>query len=767
MSFDTDVLKDGRGAAFKIDVSLDEFATTTYRYSTHAGIDSSEDYEPLIVGLGSLTRGLGLDHTFQTASIDVAFDNTGELVDWMVDRETANDMVRARWRLYIGIFDPTSAFPYTTLQWLQLGEFMAGDFPRRTVDRVSLQLVDHTAGFLSGVVERPTFAHWLEADSDSSTNPFAANPIPFNVDPQWDSPIALAFGDDYMPATRIGRPDAVVQSGTFAGKVPLIVCATASTAAVTTNDIQELWVEDLQFFIKGEPGGTDLVDQVPETVVDPTSGSAVTIWEAHKSETITVDGKDFKVLWIALDLTNFCIWYASLNTSTFPTGQTIWVQPEFQKFVLESQLKKFWVKGYPYSAVTVTSQATQHPADVLTDLISYYSKGSSSDLDTSSISSAKSTFKSLTAAGRVASDDPGSPVSLADTLSALAGSFELDVAITWPGKVGLVSSSRNYESLVSVLPEIDETRIDNFEDGIPSREQRGAPFNRIIERDLPRRFRFADDIGSSLAGDSVVSDDPANTQRSTAWNRILVREISVPWIREDDIGFPWFRLSLNATIRPRVRFTTDLEALLLDLGDFFKLTWTRNLGDPYNANVFQVYSLTLNTLDLTVEVEALWADDPARPYILDDETILTRVASSAGRTVTVVDGNDTVTFGSGDLVADGVEAGDHLILKDSTESATGFKRNKALVIVAVDKATTCKVSDPIDSLDFDAPSGVAVVDWEIRRSHVTYPTVATDPTNYPDGGNVYGRVSSNDSGTGTYSENGTGGFTDGHKLLDG
>ncbi len=229
---------------------------------------------------------------------------------------------------------------------------------------------------------------------------------------------------------------------------------------------------------------------------------------------------------------------------------------------------------------------------------------------------------------------------------------------------------------------------------------------------------------------------------------------------------PWAYRQLESSARPLLSCTTTIEALQLDLGDYVQVTWTRNLGDPHAPAYFQVQGMTLHPSTNTVDLELLWCGDlrSLRPYILDDETITRRVASGGGRTATVVDSDATVLFSSGSLISDGVAAGDHLILRDATEAATGFQRNRALKIASITDATHLEITE--SDLDFDAGAGIAVATWEIRRSHLTYATLGTDPTNYPAGADVYGRVADLASG-GVYSGAGTGGFTTAHFLMDG
>lgn len=754
MAFSDLVVRPGVGVVYKLDISFDNFDTISARYSTHSGIDPSSEYDDRLLAVGNFTRALGMDHTFQTGSIEIIIANHDEVADWMVDRSNFVDVMKTRLRLYIGVYDPAAP---STIEWKQLGEFVFSEFPTRTDGQVRAILSDDTAGFIHQAVVRPTVGNWLNAEGlfgiIGVESPLRGGTLP----------IPLAFGDDFVEAIR-GRANPI-DSGPHAGAVPFAVCCTASTAAVTANDVTELWVGDI-VTSNGQREVVSAPAQVPSTYTSKLSGQTVNVWTVHKTGPIAVDGRDFYVLWVAIHGEGYMSWLIDFLGGTSLPGAVL--PPTAPVSALTEGLGRVWVKGYPYSAVTAINQAKQNPADIVMDLVSYYSKGSSANVNTASLARLKAAYD-YSAAGIIGGN--GNDSSLADHLSDLAASFEMDVFVGWDGKVSMSAALRDFEALTSVddLPEFDETQIEMEADGIPSREQRGAPFNRIVKRDVRQGLRAAEP--GYVSHEGIELDDPANTQRRTAWNRIIPRDLSIRWWSEDDrSNNPWFVLGLDTTPRPRVRFRTTLDALLLELGDYFRLTWTRNLGDPYERTIFQVESLTLHPDTNTVTVEAIWAGDleEDRPYILDNETLLKKATGSGLRTVTVTQGDSIVTFSSGDLTSDGVERGDHLIIRDSSEGAASFKRFKALVIAEIVSATSAKVLDLLDSLDFGLPvsGSTAISDWEIRRSHVTYPTSLSDPVNYVDGGNVYGRVSNADQG-GRYSDFGTGGFTSGHKLLDG
>lgn len=754
MSFATEVVQHGRGVVWKLDITLDNWTNITYRYSSAAGVDSASDYDPRILGISTIHRGLGLDHRIQATSLEIVFRNEDELADWMADQATSADVIKARMRLYMGIYNPAIANPAVAGDaWFQVGEFIFGDNPKRSLDRVHARLVDDALGFLSEPSPLPTLGDWVDADPNPATNPLlatASQAMQSEVLHALPS-VQLAFGDDWIELdTRLAR-SASPAAGVF-WVYP--VCATRSDAVLTATDVSELYVET-----RPSPDGSvgAQAGVVPAQIINPATNQTVTVWEAKKSIAFSVHGKTYKILYLQLHADGFETWVAQF----LPNGI-----PAFGWLQVTSLVSRAWVKGYPLSSITTTNSPVVHPADIIRDLVAQYSGGAAANVDATKVDRVKAAYPAASSASGVVRVDEGGELLAA--IEAICASFDFDVFVTWGGKIGLsgkmldFSTATNFSTQVALalIRSIDETRIASVNDDLPSREQRGAPFNRINLTG----FKIGP-MANELNSDAMSFDDPELAPSS----RVLVHSLRVDWLPASEQRLnPWTHRNIDKTYRPRIQFETDLEALLLELGDYVRITYTRNLGDPFTSAIFQVEALGLDPATNAVQVEALWSDDIStdRPFVLDDETITKRVSNSAGRTVTVETGNTDVVFSSGDLIADGVVAGDHLILRDSTEPATEFTRNQARKITAVVSATALRV-DPFGDVDFgNAGFSIAVTDWEIRRSHLTYPTFATSPTNYPDGSDVYGTVSSVDS-AGVYSAVGTRGFTAGHKLLDG
>jgi hypothetical protein len=99
---------------------------------------------------------------------------------------------------------------------------------------------------------------------------------------------------------------------------------------------------------------------------------------------------------------------------------------------------------------------------------------------------------------------------------------------------------------------------------------------------------------------------------------------------------------------------------------------------------------------------------------------------------------------------------------DTTIALTAFTRYRTIRIANIVSDTVAQVvADLTGDLNFDAPSGVAIAagHWLIYKGATTYPSAISDPTNYPQGGAMYGKVT--DSG-GLFSDS-----SPGNQLLDG
>lgn len=764
MAFADEVVKDGRGRCHKVDVSFDSFVTTTYRWSDVAGVAGvsvTDDYDPRIIDLSPLSRGFGVDRIFQVSTIDITLANDDEGADWLFDTSSSAviNLYKMRARVYVGLYDKANP---DTISWKQLGEFVFAEFPTRDDETVRISLADDGLGLLEHPAQLPTLRDWYDQDTNYQTNPLRASDAFATLFP-WDTEIPVAFGEDKVPCLELGIAYSA-PSGTLANIRGYAVCCTASSSALTANDVEKVWAEINEN--KGQEGfGT--VYELPRQFVY--NNTTYTLWTAYKSNTITKGGKSFKVLWVAIDKTAFYHywdWYAQYYGIENDSGHPAYAKYPHPGDLLDgvlSAIKTLYVEGYPLSAMTTVSRY-QSAGQIVYDLVAYYSRASASNIETESFDRVHNTYATMSAAGVVGGTRPDDAKPLREHLSDIAQGFDFDLAMSWSGQLRFSARLKDYTALTATFRTIDETRIAEVSEKWPTGHQRGAPFNRVFLENL--RTSIVDNVVEPSEG---PFDDPAGTV--TSWTRAIPAALSAAWRPVRFLAkSPWEYRGIDGRHRTAITFKTDLEALLVDLGDYVYINWTRNLGedDPYSDTLFQIEAMTYDPSSGEVEINALWMGDlsAARPYLLDSETLLTRASGNAGRTATVQNSVNTVNFSSGSLITDGVAVGDHLILKDSSEALDTFKRNKAVAITAINSATQLVVSDPLDSLDFGTAVALAVSEWEIRRSHVTYHTTASDAANYPDGGNMYGRVSSADSG-GTFSAAGTGNFTDGHRLYEG
>jgi|GEM_PF-5620050 len=765
MAFNDEVVKDGRGVVYKLDISLDNFSTITYRYSTHANVDATNAYDPRIKAIGSIGREFGVDHLLASTSFDVVLDNADGGIDWLTNIATADDMLASRMRLYIGLFDVAAP---TSIVWKQLGEYLITDHPERREDVIALTVSDDMMGWLQDVVPTPTIRNWYELDANCPLRNLADDAkTAMEAEGALEVCIPLAWGSEWLMARLPSNRHTLSGAQQYATIFPLY-CTTRSNqdgsevqkvlADVTANFTTIIETADPDGrkpeFVRHSAGNH--VHDLPPTIVDITDGvTELTIWSFHRSSSFDYGGKTWYVWYLAVFTRPTHQWAFMLNGSA-----DRYSEPHISQMDMMISFPTLWVKGFPFSAQTITTQAQQTPSDIITDIITYYSPGTVANLDTTSIARVKANYPAWADACLVINGQGGARSSLAKVLSEFAESFDFDLYLTWLGTIGMSARNLDYTSQTATFFEINESRIKDMREVLPSREQRGAYYNRIyldnFRTDLPPLGRDPV-LGPFDAPGLVGAPDPPITVEQ----RICPKTLGSRWQTMATWQWnPWNFRNVDTKVRNRVTFETDLEALQLELGDYFKLTWTRTLGGPYaTPTLFQVEELTLDPARNTVRMSGLWADDlrTDKPYLLDNETFLTRVNSSGGRTATVTNSSTTVTFSSGNLVGDGVAAGDHLILKDATNPSS-MTRFRALKIASVDSATQLTISDP--DLAFGG-TGVAVATWEIRRSHLTYPTFVTDPVNYDSGSTMYGRCA-DDVVEGEYSD-----ATAAHQLLDG
>lgn len=556
----------------------------------------------------------------------------------------------------------------------------------------------------------------------------------------------------------------------------ILVCATAELSAVNAFDVTGLEVVYGQgLTVNPELNGQTLV--VPQT-----APGGAPVWKANKSATFTANGYQWRLLWIEFSVTNYI---ASLPNGTLPQkGSPGGGFGAGAADPVCAAIDHFNVFSYgALSAVTGKSNLTQNPVDVVQDLVQYYSPMRDfpgGPIDATRFARAHAARQSMSCRGIVsvpfATDistlavgaaspgglhqaTPGASRKLVyaggllrQALAEICSSFDIDLFLTLAGQAGVSAQVADFTSATATYPSLDEQKFDpdSVRVRVPSGDERWAPYNAVF-------------ITSAAPGNPELGPF-RNQQAIAAWGgRVLAKHLEGTWwpyltdsilnsqgpngkLLAFDIleSFVWSARSLESAARRVVTFDTDFTwfALGVDLGDDFLFTWTRGGNSAvFSSSLMRCDGMVIHFDQAKVSVTAVYMDDlrTAKAYLLDDETLLTRVASSGGRTATVVDGSTTVTFASGSLVTDGVAAGDQLILKDATEAANSYSRNRALRIASITDATHLVVTGLNTFTDFGG--GAAVATWEIRRGQPTYPTSVSDPTHYPSGGGMYGKVS--------------------------
>lgn len=767
------------GAAWLLEVSLDNFVTAIYRWSNITTKHGGNDYQGRIAKLGKISRGFGTEAIPRAGMVSLLLDNTDFGADWLVNRATVISQVfRARFRLTLALYAPSSdaTLEAPAYQTKVIGTFKCDAMPQRDVANVSVELVDDTMGFLNELRIPPTLRDWKDdAGSDSDNCPIHAdfNPTPAT---DWDVPIQLAWGHNRVKAITAAWELGVevVGASPLNEARAIIVCATSSTDAVDEDtDVQHLYgtyAENVALGNDPKWPGSNMTIEIPRSYVVPRGsfiGTEVPIWEPKKSETITKDGGSWKILWLHFHVAAYASWWRlthPLATSgggsdgaggTTPFAELIPLRGgKESSATIIAAFAYFTVTGYPLSARTRTDSVAQFGTEVLQDLIGYYSKGSASDIDAPSFAAAAQ-VNNIPVSGTVL--QPRTPIfgsvvpqqdalamgSLRQMLSDICASIDIDLYATWSGKIGAAASWFNFDAITETRVSIPETRCRDVVERIPSPGERWAPYNRL--------FIIGPDGQSHGPFDNQDAiDEWAAIRPRTIQGKWLVRNPNIYSTDADHVAWQTER-RLESVIRPVLRFTTDREALQFELGDLFNFTWTRGgASTVYDGATFRVEGMSVNPENLEVDIQAVWVDDinDTQPFLLDDEDMVVRWDGSGGGTATVQDGSEEVTLSIGGLTAAGVEAGDIFEMRDTTQADNVFTRFRQMRIVEVLLDDMFSVDNdgnsPIFDFDAAAPTAIAAGQWRILRGATTYHTSSSDPTNYPSGGDMYGKACNDD-----------------------
>lgn len=742
-TFDELAVRNGVGCIYYFDVAPDPTATYPYtlRYSTqwfsNEDYPSSLDSQPRIASLGNLSRALGADRGLTASTISVTLENSDGGVDWIADRDTyATDAIGSEWRLTCLLYDQ-SARPFTDYNVKVLGVFTLMDPPTRTNGTIELQLVDQTLTKLD--INTPTILDWCGVTD--ANRPFdedeyrdiLANGTRYTTSGEGvfplDAPLPVAWG--WAPVKPI-----------YIAKNCYVVCCVPGAAGGLPVTVDAVFA-----------GNGFVIPHTLESFSLAYAGDPMTVWTVRRSATITKNGKEWHFIWLDLDLTgdgyrvstasgrgdSSLIWdylqkqggidlssaaiAGTRNTGTGATQNYSYLGYDAHRLVSPSILMRLLshnandLPEYGVRAATVIE-------DIITTCIDAALTVTGADatntLRPSSFAS-DSIYRQFQTS-KLAPFDVFQELTGGQTPTAIRQLCQLgqfDGFFKWDGSFGISALGADATSQSATLPSLAETLIESVTERIPSVGERNAPVNRVFITTKGSRFGPFDDADAM-----------------TAWGRPVVKEIDAQWLPGETrstasgnfaydgaVPFPLLGLiSTNgmSTIRPVLSLVTGINGLTLDLCDYVTVSWTRGGGaGPYINSVFRVEAIDLAPLDAKVKLELLWCDDLRAtdnlPYILDDETQYLRVDASGGRTCTLTDGSTTVNFSSGDLYADGVALGDILLVRDSTESATAFKRNRTLLIVNINDADTVEV----DVSDFGSGGPFTITDWEIQESAST------------------------------------------------
>jgi hypothetical protein len=815
---------DTTGVVWLLEVTFNDFATIPYRWSTASFRDGSgNEFDGRISSIAPIERSFGRDRLPAATTCAMRIDNSDFAADWLVDRTTvASSLLRARFRLSACAYNAST---YTSADSLNSATqsicvFTCLDLPEAVDNAVDITLADDSLGRLAEPLTTPTFRDWKTTQQVGV--PFRYNPVP-GMD--WDVPLPLVLGlgevgvqvPAYLAVSQFTNQvgplydaqDIFLRHLVVPTTYPIVVCVAKADNHLyrpPNSEVSKLY-GTLRGDIQGKPEFSGVTLDIPKTfsaqinplqVGQPVQHADLEVWHSRRSVTITKSGRDWQIVYIDLNVDAYAIWFHQSfdGVSVTPSGAQIpgyvgthnslpvapagavagSTSPQADRGAIMGAFASFACNGSPLSVVTTHLgggagfDASRNTVDFLSDVISYYSKASPSDVDTVAFARAAKARNGDQGAGIIqpfrpkplttmvqngwASPNPRDGVVgvLRTALGEMCASADVDLFMTKSGAYSVATDVFDYTTLTTTRTSVDESRISRVRIKTPSSGERWAPYNRVM-----------------LVGPGGASFGPYDNQTAIDdWGTILPITLQAKWNAglwgedsADAASSVWNYRGLETKVRPVVKFLADRSYLSLELADYFELTITRGgQSTLFSNSIFRLERMRIDPTTLAVELEGVWADDIAtdKPFLLDDENYLLVVESAGGRTVTVETGFDTASFSSGDLVADGVLEGDILVLKDSTQLDDDFTRNRSILIDSVTSATDIYFGDHSADTDFGG-GPIAVAAWKIIRGATTYPTSVTDPTHYPNDGTMYGKTCTSLQ---RYSDN-----TAANKLLDG
>lgn len=731
--------RNGLGVLYYFRVDDAAGSTIAYYSTTQMG-----SLDARIASLGTLTRGLSADRGFAASTLSVSLDNSDGELDWISDRVTfGTQAIGSVWNLAIRIWDPVEGIAGYTEK--TLGVFTLVDPPECSASIIRLNLADASLSALLAPAQRPCLRDWFGITD--ANRPFTQD----EWEGKWD--VGDVDIDEQFPLVFGATPGA---AALYLGRNAYVLCAVPGTAGALPTTVTAVYSR------KGGP--------VPQTLSNPGNigpGGDMTVWTIRRTPDITVDGKTWHLLWLDIDLSADNFGFDSVHDHgnqalLGPMYEQLGYADEDFKIVAEAyngrrsgatfdatgqhkMMQPIVVAGGLFSHPTndLNSGYEIHAATVAADLINHCIAATTVP-SLAGVSSVIAARPRDTAAGIVHSGFTGGSVFLeastteiSTALRQLCSLAQFDIFLAWDGTPTASCIASDLTSQTATLATIPETLVkEQPRERIPAAGDRNSPTNRTMVS-----------VDGELQGPFDVAEAIA------LWRRPIPRTVDGTWLprfRTVDAGqnvspvlraiagvvplktydnkwvadlsrFSWARLdNSNTIIRPTLRVVTSLNAIASDLCDYVYFTWRRgNIGGPYIGTVWRIESMALAPSTSEVELVLVWCDDLRAtdnlPYILDDETLYTRVSSGGGRTVTLTDGSTTAAFSSGNLVSDGVMVGDSLIVYDSTESASAFRRNRVLRVASITDATHLVM----DKSDFSSGGPFTLSVWEIRKSAIT------------------------------------------------
>ncbi len=768
----------GRALMWLLDISFDNFATVAYRWATQEADVNGHHYEQRLSDVGNIKRGFGMNHLPAAATVPLVINNVDFGADWMVDRATvASQLLRARFRLHCGLTSDDAVTYQATVVTKQLGEFVPFNRPVRDSKSIKLSLTDDALGALSNSLIAPSVKDWCNDGGTTTANSLFTNviwPKDLDVGIDYNSPVPIQLGR--WPYEGLPIPASFDSPVDFdltnwpAGErhhlYPIVILATRSTASLTTEDVTSLRVvyQDKLEQTWGEFQGIAL--PVPETFVSHAYTATRRIWKSYKTQTITKDGYDWKLLWLAFNVSAYDDWFTQTQQhgtgAVFPSAPLIkaWSGLAAGGLLEDLKIQAFsgvLVSGSPGSGVVDGSaDPTGIAVNVLKDMVESYSSLGVGAVDGPRFARAGLGATHITVRGAITgASAPGngngsaqsarvSPYgvgALRQAIADLTSTADIDIFMTMEGKVGFVNQCADFASATDDFPVFYEEEINNPSDKTPNVGDRWAPYNRV----------YVMTEGNSAGGRGLGPYD--NTAAIAEWGEVLAKTLPSKWWLEVQGGkaftqptpYVWSNRNLESVIRPIFSFTSDLTYLSIDLGDYFLLPWTRGgQNAAYAITLWRLEGINVSPSG-EVSVSAVWMENlrTDSPYLLDNEDLVERAAVGFADDLTVTDGSLSIVRASGNWNTNGVQPGDIIRIRDTSEALTGLKRNRDLRVDFIDDVVTVQLVASTDT-DFGGagPYVIAAADWKILRGATTYPDAVSDPANYPSGGLMYGKVAS-------------------------